>query len=75
MVRDFQSTDQVPSFPSTSYLSTSFHPANNQQNGGSTNSNSGQYLEEKPDIYSNGYFGEGQGNFFKDKLFYLFHKG
>ncbi len=69
MVHDFQNTDQVPSFPSTSYMSTSFHPADNQQNGGSTNSNSGQYLEEKPDIYSNGYFGEGQGIFFKDKLF------
>ena len=71
MVHDFQSKDQVPSFPSTSYMPTSFHPANNMQNGGVINANSGQYLEEKPDIYSNGYFGEGQGIIFRKVIIYF----
>ena len=52
MVQDYQSPDQVPSYPSTSYMSTNFNPS-----GSSGNSGTYPGTQQEVDGYANAYSG------------------
>ena len=52
MVQDYQSPDQVPSYPSTSYMSTNFNPS-----GSSGNSGTYPGTQQEVDSYPNAYSG------------------